>query len=136
MSIEETDFSSEFRFKTSRSSGKGGQNVNKVSSKVQLDFDVVNSLLLNETQKAIILTKAASKITTTGILQFVVQIERSQLLNKNIAIKKFYSLLASCFVKTKKRIATKPSKAAKAKRINDKKQTGEKKKLRKADIKE
>ena len=136
MSIDEMDFSSELRFKTSRSSGKGGQNVNKVSSKVQLEFDVVNSLLLTETQKAIILQKAGSKITTTGILQLVVQAERSQLLNKGIAIKKFYALLTSCFVKAKKRIATKPSKAAKSKRINDKKQTGEKKKLRKADFRE
>jgi ribosome-associated protein len=123
----------EFSFKTSRSSGAGGQNVNKVSTKVELDFDVTNSALLTAEQKEIILSKLVHKITKDGILQIIVQAERSQLGNKEIAIKKCYELLNKCFVVVKKRRATKPSKGSKERRLSSKKRDSEIKKSRRKD---
>ena len=122
---------SELSFKTSRSGGAGGQNVNKVSSKVELDFNVTDSALLTEEQKQIILTRLAKKINREGVLQIVAQTERNQLGNKEIAIRKFYDLLTKCFIEKKKRKPTKPSKAAKEKRLETKKRNSEIKKLRK-----
>lgn len=133
MTLKGIPLDSEFSFKTSRSGGAGGQNVNKVSTKVELDFDVVNSLLLTAEQKEIILSKLSTKITKDGILQIIVQEERSQLGNKEIAIKKCYELLNKCFVVVKKRRPTKPSKGAKEKRLSTKKRDSEIKKSRKKD---
>ena len=133
MTLKGLILDSEFSFKTSRSSGSGGQNVNKVSTKVELDFDVVNSMLLSAEQKEIILNKLGNRITKDGILQIIVQAERSQLGNKEIAIKKFYDILNKCFVVAKKRKPTKPSKGAKEKRLSTKKRDSEIKKSRKKD---
>lgn len=130
MTLKGIQLDPEFKFKTSRSSGAGGQNVNKVSTKVELDFDVANSALLSTEQKEIILEKLAGKINKEGILQIVAQTERSQLGNKEIAIKKFYTLVNNCFAVKKKRKATKPSKASKEKRLQTKKRASEIKKSR------
>lgn len=125
---------SEFTFKTSRSGGSGGQHVNKVSTKVELDFDVVNSKILTDEQKDIITNKLAARITVEGILQVICQTERSQLRNKIAAIAKFHELIDSCFVVIKKRKATKVSKAVKERRLLAKKRNAEIKKMRRNDF--
>lgn len=133
MPFNPPSLNTELQFKMSRSGGAGGQNVNKVSTKVELDFDVVNSALLSEEQKTIILTKLENRITKDGMLQLVVQTERSQLANKEIAIEKFYQLIKNCFVVKKKRRPTKPSKGSKERRLQSKKKASEQKKQRKGD---
>ena len=125
---------SEFTFKTSRSGGSGGQHVNKVSTKVELDFDVVNSKILTDEQKDIITNKLAARITVEGILQVICQTERSQLRNKIAAIAKFHELIDACFVVIKKRKVTKVSKAVKERRLLAKKRNAEIKKLRRNDF--
>jgi ribosome-associated protein len=119
---------SEVEFTTSRSSGPGGQNVNKVNSKVTLRFDIRNSQVLTDEEKGTLSNKLASRMTTDGVLLLSSQDKRSQLQNKEEVIHKFEQLAAKAFEKKKPRKATKPSKAAKQNRIN--KQHSEKKKWR------
>lgn len=120
----------ELTFKTSRSGGSGGQNVNKVSTKVLLEFDVVNSKVLDETQRETIQAKLASKINSEGMLQVVSQTERTQLKNKKIALEKFNLLITNCFLVRKERKATKVPTAVKEKRLNDKRIKSELKRWR------
>lgn len=120
----------ELRFTASRSGGPGGQNVNKVSTKVTLIFDVENSELLNEEEKEKIKNIRSSYISKAGILQISSSEKRTQLQNKETAIAKFDKLLTKAFARKKKRKATKPTAASRKKRLETKKKQGEKKKWR------
>ena len=114
------DLSAEFQFLTSRSSGPGGQNVNKVNSKVELRFDIQNSSLLTDDQKNILLVKLATKITSEGILSVVSQRDRSQLSNKEDAIEKLYLLIAKTLKPVKPRKNTRPTKGSVERRLTTK----------------
>ena len=121
---------SELIIKATRSSGKGGQNVNKVSSRIQLFYDVLNSNGISDEERKLILHKLKNKLSEQGILQIDVQEDRSQLSNKKIALKKLEDLLINALKKTKKRIKTSVSPGARKKRLTGKKMQGEKKQLR------
>jgi len=123
----------ELSFKTSRSSGSGGQNVNKVSTKVELRFDIDNSLLLADNEKNRIKIKLKNRISSENILIISSDSERTQLRNKKKAIEIFFDLLEKALRKPKKRIKTKPTKASKEKRLKEKKIQSDKKKYRRLD---
>ena len=120
----------ELAFSASRSSGPGGQNVNKVNSKITLMFDVARSEILTAEEKDLIVKKLASHLTKEGVLILSAQDNRSQLENKEAAIQKLDKLLVKAFAKRKVRKATKPSKTAVQKRITNKKQHSQKKQWR------
>lgn len=112
----------EIEFKTARSCGKGGQNVNKVETMVEGYFHVTNSKILTENQKYVILQKLSNKISQEGYLIVKSQRERSQLANKEDVIVKMHLLITKALIKTKKRKATKPTAASKQKRLKTKKE--------------
>jgi ribosome-associated protein len=120
----------ELDFTASRSSGPGGQNVNKVNSKIGVKFDVVHSQVLTEDEKATILKNSSAHLTKDGVLMVSSQDKRSQLENKQFVIEKLERIIAKAFEKKKTRKATKVSKSAIQKRINAKKLHAEKKKWR------
>ncbi len=128
--LQNRNFSSEFEIVTSRSGGAGGQHVNKVSSKVELRFHVDNSSLLSAEEKQVIKQKLATKINNQGYLQLVSQAERSQLLNKQTAIKKFYNLLEKALTPVKQRKDTKPTNASVQERLQEKKKVSGRKQQR------
>ncbi|MBX2895286.1 MAG: aminoacyl-tRNA hydrolase [Cyclobacteriaceae bacterium] len=119
----------ELTFSASRSSGPGGQNVNKVNSRITLSWNIHESLVAAEL-KEVILKKLQSRITAHGELQITIQENRSQLQNKEATIQKLQELLTKAFTVRKVRKPTKPGKAAKQARLKSKKQHSEKKKWR------
>src|SRR6478609_1007215 len=125
-----TTLGNEIIFSASRSSGAGGQNVNKVNTKVTLKFDVKNSQYLTDDEKEILLKKLSTRLTNDGVLILSSQEKRSQLQNKEAVVSKFEKIIAKAFEKKKARRATKPSKGAVQERIKEKKQRSEKKQWR------
>ena len=117
---EGRDFKPELVFSASRSSGPGGQNVNKVSSKVELRFHILNSSLLTQQEKGLLMEKLALRINKEGELVLVSQSERTQLRNKEAVIEKFYSLLRKALTPRKKRKPTRPGAAVKEERLENK----------------
>ncbi len=120
----------EVHFHFSRSGGPGGQNVNKVSTQVDLVFDVSSSRALNAEQKQMVETALASRIGPDGILRVSAQESRSQWRNREIVLEKFAALLRAALAVRKKRRATKPSSAAHERRLKVKKMRSEKKRSR------
>ena len=111
---------SELSFKTSRSGGPGGQNVNKRETRVELVWDLATSEALTEAQRARLQLKLASKLDTRGRLRIVSSEERSQAMNRERAIERFRELLAEALKIRRPRRPTKPSKAATERRITAK----------------
>jgi len=120
----------ELTFKTARSSGAGGQHVNKVSSKVVLSFDLENSVGLNISEKRLLKKALASRLTNGGILNLSCEESKSQHQNKDIVIKRFLRILKKGLIIPKRRIATKPTKASKRRNLDEKKHRGQIKSLR------
>ena len=120
-------FLPEITFQTSRSSGPGGQNVNKVESRVELRWHLQDSQVLTDTQKALILEKVSNQLTAEGLVLVTAQDDRSQFRNKEIALARFHELLLKSLRRPKPRKATKPSKGAVRKRLEGKKLHSDKK---------
>jgi len=120
----------EFSFRTSRSSGPGGQHAQKSSTRVELLFDVANSPSLTGAQRTRILERLASYIDTAGVLHLVSQSERSQLRNKEEVIARFQALMGKALRRRKRRKPTRPTRASRERRLKEKKNRGETKRLR------
>ena len=121
----------ELRYRFVRSSGPGGQHVNKAETQVELTFDVAHSPSLSDVQRQLIMSKLKNLIDAEGVLHLTAQSERSQLRNREAVTERFRALLAAALHVPKTRRPTQPSAAAKERRIEGKKQRGKIKQLRK-----
>ena len=124
----------ELTFATARSGGPGGQNVNKVETRVDLRFDVSGSPSLTEHQRGLIQRRLATRISKAGVLRVISQKHRTQGKNREAAIERFVELLQAALIEPKKRTATRPSRAAKARRLDSKRQRSVKKRLRSGSV--
>ncbi len=120
----------EIKYRTTRSSGPGGQHVNKTETQVELSFDVAHSPSLTEVQRQRILSRLPNLIDQNGVLHLAAQSERSQLRNREIVTARFQEVLAAALREPKRRRPTKPTAAAKTKRLESKKRRGQVKRLR------
>jgi len=125
------NFEPELHFSSSRSSGPGGQHVNKVNTRIELRFHIPDSELLSDEEKEILLHKLKNKINKDGELIIVSQEDRSQFKNKETAVEKFIKLLKEALTPVKKRRATRPTRASNKRRLVGKKLMSEKKIQRK-----
>jgi len=121
----------EISFTTSRSGGPGGQNINKVNTKVEIRFDIKNSFHLTQQEKERILMRLKNRISSEGVLILTSQSERTQLMNRKKAEEKLFVLLASALTEKKKRRSTKPTSASVKERLEKKRIRSKIKKMRK-----
>ena len=121
---------SELEFRTSRSGGPGGQNVNKVESKVELLFDAANSPSLTGAQRSRLMERLKSRIDSSGVIHLSSQISRSQLANRELVVGEFVRLVRVALKPAKKRVKTRPSRASREERLKWKRIRSEKKKYR------
>ena len=131
--LKKRSLESELQFSASRSTGAGGQNVNKVNTKVELRFSVISTLILSDEEKELIINKLKNRLNKDGELVLVSQEARSQLENKLAVTEKFYRLLASALTLPVPRKETRPTKASKLKRLESKKYRSTVKKFRRSD---
>jgi ribosome-associated protein len=136
MTFSKQDLLKEITFRTSRSGGKGGQNVNKVSSKVELNINLKSSSLFTDEEKELLIQKLANRINSEGVLQVITEEERSQLHNKEKSIDKLIILLKKALFKPKLRKPSKPKRSAIEKRLKSKQLTALKKMSRKGNFNE
>jgi ribosome-associated protein len=134
MEFTEEDLLKEVVFKTSRSGGSGGQNVNKVATKVEVKFDIQASALFNEDEKALIRERLSSRLSADNSIRVVSQEARSQLANKQTTLLKLYNILTNALRQDKPRKPTKPKRSAVEKRLKEKQLIAQKKITRRRDF--